>query len=148
MVPTTTLAIVPRKPRSAMLGRRFNRRRGGADICSQCNGVINLADSRRAKALRLLQSRLDWYGFRSVKAGQLRQLGEHTFLVDLHNASGTFLCRIEIDRESGALRPSAKPVLVRLLVAMDAPTTQQLIDLCSEYWERGRREQIPKPMAG
>ena len=43
---------------------------------------------------------------------------------------------------------SAKPVLVRLLAAMDAPTTQQLIELCSEHWDRGWREQIRKPMAG
>jgi hypothetical protein len=148
MVPTTTLAIVRRSAPTAMLGRHFNRRREGVDICSQCNGVINLSDSRRAKALRLLKFRLDWYGFRSVKAGPLRELGEHTFLVDLLNTSGTFLCRIEIDRESGALRASAKPVLVRLLAAMDAPTTQQLFNLCSEHWDNRRRETVSEPMAG
>jgi hypothetical protein len=140
MVPTKTFAIVHGRAPAAMLVRRFSQRSE--------NVLISLSDSRRANALRLLQSRLDWYGFRSVKAGQLRELGEHTYLVDLLNACGTFLCRIEIDRESGALRASAKPVLVRLLATMDAPTTQQLVDLCSDYWDRRRREQVSKPMTG
>ena len=140
MVPTKTLAIAHRRTPAAMVARRFTQRSE--------NVLISLSDSRRANALRLLQSRLDWYGFRSVKPGQLRQHGEHTYLVDLLNSYGTFLCRIEIDRESGAVRASAKPVLVRLLATLDAPTTQQLVDLCSDYWDRGRREQASKPMAG
>jgi hypothetical protein len=146
MVPTTTLAIAHCRTRTAMFARRFKQR--SEDVLSESNEVVSLSDSRRANALRLLRSRLDWYGFRSVKAGSLHQQGEHTFLVDLLNTGGTFLCRIEIDRESGALRSSAKPVLVRLLAAMDTPTTEQLVSLCSEHWDSRRREEVPAPMTG
>ena len=78
----------------------------------------NLGAITRLSALRLLQCRLAWYGFRSVKVGQLRQLSERTLFVDLLQTCGTILCTVEIDPLSGAIRRPQGLALVRLLASL------------------------------
>jgi hypothetical protein len=101
--------------------RGFERRDKGLDICLQSNEI-----SRRdlSKLTGLLQCRLAWYGFQSVKVGQLRELSEHTLLVELLHARGTLLCQIEIDRRSGTIRRLASHALARLLASLRQATTE------------------------
>jgi hypothetical protein len=107
------------KPRFEERGERStNRRKMSRQEISSC-GVSELP------ALWLLQCRLAWYGFRSVKVGQLRQLSERALFVDLLRTCGTILCTVEIDPRSGAIRRPQGRVLVRLVaslgqVALDA----------------------------
>ena len=69
------------------------------------------------RALWLLRCRLAWYGFPSVKVGQLGELGEDTLSVNLLNTYGNFVCRVEIDRQSGAIRHPDSLALVRRLTS-------------------------------
>jgi hypothetical protein len=70
-----------------------------------------------SRRLRLLRCRLAWYGLRSVEVGSVRLLTKDALLVDLLQASGAFLCRIEVDPQSGVIRTSASQTLSRLLTA-------------------------------
>ena len=112
-----TLASV-HKPRFEERGERSPIRRKSRQEISSCS-VSELP------ALWLLQCRLAWYGFRSVKVGQLRQLSERALFVDLLRTCGTILCTVEIDPRSGAIRRPQGRALVRLVaslgqVALDA----------------------------
>jgi hypothetical protein len=62
----------------------------------------------------LLKCRLAWYGLRSVEVGSFQLLTQNTYLVDLFQAGGTAL-QVEVDRRSGAIKPSAAQPLSRLL---------------------------------
>jgi hypothetical protein len=100
------------KPRFEERGERSSiRRKKSRQEISSC-GVSELP------ALWLLQCRLAWYGFRSVKVGQLRQLSEHTLFVDLLQTCGTILCTVEIDPRSGAIRRPQGHTLVRLVASL------------------------------
>jgi hypothetical protein len=70
-----------------------------------------------SRLLRLLRCRLAWYGLRSVEVGSVRLLTKDALLVDLLHACGTFLCRIEVDPQSGIIKPSASQTLSRLLIS-------------------------------
>jgi hypothetical protein len=91
----------------AYLSSSLERRQGprGADL-GQC-------ECSRMRSL--LQCRLAWYGFRSISVGSLRDFTENTVLVDLLGAGGRALGRIEVDRRSGIVDPSARRALSRLL---------------------------------
>jgi hypothetical protein len=108
---------------AAALMRRFKRRGERSDTCLESDEEISRCDFSQLRGLWLLQCRLAWYGFRSVKVGQSRELSEHTLLVDLLHTCGTLLCRVEIDRQSGAIRRPASHALVRLLASLGQATT-------------------------
>jgi hypothetical protein len=65
----------------------------------------------------LLRCRLAWYGLRSVEVGSFRLLTHNALLVDLLEARGVVLCRIEVDRQSGIIKESAGHTLSRLLAS-------------------------------
>jgi hypothetical protein len=111
-----TLAAVPM--------RRFKRRGERSDNYLEGDDEISPCDFSQLRGLWLLRRRLAWYGFRSVKVGQLRKLSEHTLLVDLLHTCGTLVCRIEIDRQSGAIRRSAGHRLVHLLASLGQAKTR------------------------
>ena len=69
----------------------------------------------------LLTCRLAWYGLRSVEVGSFRLLTNDTLLVDLLEAPGVVLCRVEVDRQSGVIKTSACHTLVRLLASERRP---------------------------
>ena len=50
-----------------------------------------------------------------MRVGSLRDLTDNTVLVDLLGAGGRALGRIEVDRQSGIVAPSARRALSRLL---------------------------------
>lgn len=54
----------------------------------------------------LLERRLAWYGLRSVRLGPFRSGADGALLVDLLDTDGSVLDRVEVDRTSGALRPT------------------------------------------
>jgi hypothetical protein len=80
--------------------------------CTESKQMFDMCDYSRVH--RLLKCRLAWYGLRSVEVGSFRLLTQNTFLVDLFQAGGTAL-RVEVDRRSGAIKPSAAQPLSRLL---------------------------------
>jgi hypothetical protein len=55
----------------------------------------------------LLQCRLAWYGLRAIGVGDLRDFGAATFSVDLVRPDGSFVDRLEVDREFGMVTRSA-----------------------------------------
>ena len=65
----------------------------------------------------LLGCRLAWYGLRSVEVGSFRLLTNDALLVDLLEARGVVLCRVEVDRRSGVIKTSACHTLSRLLAS-------------------------------
>jgi hypothetical protein len=65
---------------------------------------------------RLVKRRLHWYGLGTVEVGSLRLLTKDSLLVDLRHARGAVRCRIEVDRQSGAIKTSTV-VLSRLLAS-------------------------------
>ena len=91
-----------------------------ADMSFETN-EISRCDLSKLKGL--LQCRLNWYGLRSVKVGPLRELSQHTLLVDLLHACGVVLCRIEVDRRSGAIQRPANYALLRLHASLQRATT-------------------------
>ena len=69
----------------------------------------------------LLRCRLAWYGLRSVRLGSFRLLTYDALLVDLLEARGFVLCRVEVDRQSGAIKRWACHTLSRLLASERRP---------------------------
>jgi hypothetical protein len=65
----------------------------------------------------LLRCRLAWYGVRSVEVGSFHLLTNDALLVDLLEARGVILCRVEVDRQSGVIKTSACHTLSRLLAS-------------------------------
>ena len=108
----------------AALMRRLKRRRERSDICLETDEEISPCDVSQSRGLWLLQRRLAWYGFRSVKVGQVRELSEHALVVDLLYVCGTLLCRVEIDRQSGAIRRRAGHGSVYLLASLGQAMTR------------------------
>jgi|GEM_PF-5023371 hypothetical protein len=68
-----------------------------------------------AEIVKLLECKLAWYGFRSVEVGPFIRVNHHTISIDLLER-GAVLCRIEVDRDSGAITRSGGQAL-RALVA-------------------------------
>jgi hypothetical protein len=68
-----------------------------------------------AEIVKLLECKLAWWGFRSVEVGPFIRVSHHTISIDLRRAGGCVLCRVEVDRQSGVVHPSAGGVLSRLL---------------------------------
>jgi len=62
---------------------------------------------------RLIELRLAWYGVRDVKLGPFVGLGDGSLFVALLNAAGKLVDRVEVDRVSGALRPT-RPQAARI----------------------------------
>jgi hypothetical protein len=71
-----------------------------------------------SRLLRLLRCRLAWYGLRSVEVGSVRLLTKDTLSVDLLQASGAFICRVEVDPQSGVIKTSASQAF-RCLLALE-----------------------------
>ena len=69
----------------------------------------------------LLRCRLAWYGLRSVEVGSFRLLTDDAVLVDLLEARGVVLCRVEVDRQSGIIKASACHTLSCLLASERQP---------------------------
>jgi hypothetical protein len=105
--------------------RRLKRRGERSDICLEAGEEMSPCDVSQARGLWLLQRRLAWYGLQSVKVGQVRELSEHALVVDLLYTCGTLLCRIEIDRQSGAIRRHAAHGLAYLLAPLGQAMTRQ-----------------------
>ena len=53
-----------------------------------------------AEIVELLECKLAWFGFRSVKVGPFIRVKDNTVSIDLLDR-GDVLCRIELDRRSG-----------------------------------------------
>ena len=68
-----------------------------------------------AEIVKLLKRKLAWWGFRSVEVGPFIRVGHHAISIDLLLAGGRVLCRVEVDRHSGMVDPSACRALNRLL---------------------------------
>src|SRR6476659_9113316 len=79
-----------------------------------------------SKMRRLLKCRLAWYGFRSVGVGSFRVLSNDTLFVDLLQACGAVLCRVEVDHQSRVTNPSAGRALTRLLNSLPGPAGNDL----------------------
>jgi hypothetical protein len=69
----------------------------------------------------LLRCRLAWYGLRSVEVGSFRLLSNDALLVDLLDARGVIVCRIQVDRRSGVIKTSACHTLSHLLASERRP---------------------------
>ncbi len=102
----------------AVHDRRFGRSDEGSTIRPKTREETRSRSFSQLPPLWLLQCRLAWYGFRSVKVGQLRLLSERTLFVDLLQTCGTILCTVEIDPRSGAIRRPQGLALVRLLASL------------------------------
>jgi hypothetical protein len=68
-----------------------------------------------AEIVKRLECKLAWWGFRSVELGPSITVSRHTISIDLRRAGGRILCRVEVDRQSGMVHPSAGRALSRLL---------------------------------
>jgi hypothetical protein len=68
-----------------------------------------------AEIVKLLECKLAWWGFQSVELGPFIRVSHHTISIDLLRAGGRVLCRVEVDRHSGKVDPSARRALSRLL---------------------------------
>jgi hypothetical protein len=108
---------------AAALMRRFERRGEGSTIYLKSSEEIGSRSLSPTPALWLLQCRLAWYGFRSIKVGNLRQSSERRLLVDLFQTCGRILFTVEIDPRSGAIRHPAGRALVRLLACLEQAAT-------------------------
>jgi hypothetical protein len=75
----------------------------------------DLAERDLAEIVKLLECKLAWWGFRSVEPGPSITVSRHTISIDLRRAGGRVLCRVEVDRQSGRVDPSAGRALSRLL---------------------------------
>lgn len=71
-----------------------------------------------AEIVKLLECKLAWWGFRSVEVGPFIRVSHHTISIDLLRAGGRVLCRVEVDRQSGMVHPSAGRALSRLLMSL------------------------------
>jgi hypothetical protein len=71
--------------------------------------------SQRSRTRWLLQCRLAWYGLRAIGVGDLREAGAGTLSVDLVRSDGSFVDRLEVDREFGMVTRSAALALNRHL---------------------------------
>ena len=72
--------------------------------------------------VKLLECKLAWWGFRSIEVGPFIRVSDHTISIDLHLMDGgRVLCRIEVDRDSGLVDPSAGGTLSRLLKSQREP---------------------------
>jgi hypothetical protein len=61
--------------------------------------IPELTGSDLAEIVGLLERKLAWYGFPSVKVGPFIRVNDNTVSIDLLN-HGDGLCRIELDRRS------------------------------------------------
>jgi hypothetical protein len=68
-----------------------------------------------AEIVKLLECKLAWWGFPFVEIGPFIRVSHHTISIDLLRAGGRVLCRVEVDRHSGKVDPSAGRALSRLL---------------------------------
>jgi hypothetical protein len=80
---------------------------------------LECCDASRLR--HLLERRLAWYGLQSVEIGSFRLLTNDVLLVDLLEARGAVLCRVEVDRQSGVIKTSACRALSRLLTSERRP---------------------------
>ena len=96
----------------AIFNRRFQARTESGEKLEHC-------DASRLR--HLLRCRLAWYGLRSVEVGSFRLLTNDAVLVDLLEACGVVLCRVEVDRQSGVIKTSACHTLSCLLASERRP---------------------------
>ena len=97
---------------AAIFNRRLQARTESGEELERC-------DASRLR--HLLRCRLAWYGLRSVEVGSFRLLTNDALLVDLLEARGVVLCRVEVDRQSGVIKTSACHTLSRLLASERRP---------------------------
>jgi len=90
---------------SQLLDRDRKRRLGGVPEKGE-----QLTGRGLAEIVNLLECKLAWYGFRSVEIGPFVKVNQHTISVDL-SQRGALLCRIEVDRKSGAVTRTGGRVL-------------------------------------
>jgi hypothetical protein len=98
---------------AALLNRNPEYSTGRHEPWSETAEEVKGGDASRL--LRLLRCRLAWYGLRSVEVGSVRLLTKDTLSVDLLQARGAFLCRVEVDPQSGVIKTSASQALNHLL---------------------------------
>jgi hypothetical protein len=98
----------------------FEDSRRGLQTWSKSREGFEQCDHLRMR--RLLKCRLAWYGFRLIEVGSFRALTKDTLFVDLLQGSGAVLCRLEVDRQSRVITPSAGRALSRLLNSLPGPT--------------------------
>jgi hypothetical protein len=82
---------------------------------SESGEGLERCDASRLR--HLLRCKLAWFGLRSVEVGSFRLLTNDALLVDLLEARGVIVCRIQVDRRSGAIKRSACHALSRLLAS-------------------------------
>jgi hypothetical protein len=97
---------------AAIFNRRLQARTGSGEELERC-------DASRLR--HLLRCRLAWYGLRSIEVGSFSWLTDDALLVDLLEARGGVLCRVEVDPQSGIIKTSACHTLTRLLASERPP---------------------------
>ena len=109
---------------SALLGRSFDESRQGLQTWSESREGFERCNHSRMQ--RLLKCRLAWYGLRLIEVGSLCVLTNDTLTFDLLlQGCGAVLCRVEVDRQSGAIKPSGGRALSRLLNSLRRPTANE-----------------------
>ena len=84
-----------------------------------------------AEIVELVERKLAWFGFRSVTIGPFIKVTDRAILIDLLT-QGNFLCRIEVDRQSGAITRSGGDALAPLIASLRRERSQ------GEPWETAR----------
>jgi hypothetical protein len=82
-----------------------------------CESEEELDHCDASRLRRLLRRKLAWYGLRAVEVGSFRSLTNDAVLVDLLEASGAVLCRVEVDRRTGIIKTSSCQTLSRLFAS-------------------------------
>ncbi len=72
-----------------------------------------------AEIVELVKRKLAWFGLRSVKIGPFVKVNDRAIVIDLL-ADGNFLCRIEVDRQSGAITKSGDDALSSLITSLQS----------------------------
>jgi hypothetical protein len=75
-----------------------------------------------AQVVELLERKLAWFGLRAVTIGRIK-VNDRAILVDLLT-QGNFLCRIEVDRKSGAITRSGGEALTPLIALLRRERSQ------------------------
>jgi hypothetical protein len=89
---------------------------------------VDITNRGIAEIVELVERKLAWFGFRSVTIGPFIKVTDRAILIDLLT-QGNFLCRIEVDRQSGAITRSGDDALAPLIASLRRERSQ------GEPWE-------------
>jgi hypothetical protein len=92
---------------------------------------VDITNRDIAEIVELVERKLAWFGFRLVTIGPFIKVNDRVILIDLLT-QGNFLCRIEVDRKSGAITRSCGDALTPLIASLRREGSQ------GEPWETAR----------